>query len=107
MKVTLLQSIFGNNCFGIRIDEVVYHTSKTISKILNLDVDTYNQILIDKIIKHHNYDIIKDFCTIPNHAKNLSFNLNNVSKEVYINRFKEVFNKELILLALGSEISDY
>ena len=102
MKITLLESYFGNFCFGIRIKENVYHTSERISKVLNLDLDTYNHLLVKKVIQHRSYYISNNPFPIPNHDKHLTFDLNNISKETYIERFKNTFNKELILLVLGN-----
>lgn len=72
-------------------------TSKGISKLFDLDVNTYNKLLIDKVIQHNKYSINPD-------TKDLLFVLNNTSEEVYLNRFKEIFTNQLTLIYLGGGV---
>lgn len=99
MEIELTKLLTGECYFEITIGDDVYSTSEEISEILNLDLDTYNRILANKIVRHKNYvmcmngsiDVYKD----------LVFDLCNIPEETYIDRFKETFTEQLTLLALG------
>lgn len=95
--------------FSILINEQLFDTSKKISKLLNLDIDLYNKILIEKVIKYNSYFTGYSILE-PTKSKDLVFSLNNPptektlikqSKETYITRFKETFTNQLTLLSLG------
>ena len=79
--------------FSIFISDAAFYTSKNIANLFNLDIDYYNNLVIDKVIKHEDF-------TIDEYTNDLAFKHNNISKEIYINRFKEVFADQLTLLAL-------
>lgn len=94
MKIDLTEFGINRNYFCISIGNRDVYSGKSISKLLNLDVDTFNQILIDKVVKHKNYYIYRL-------SKDIEFDLCNVSKEIYIERFKNIFTEQLTLLTLG------
>lgn len=86
--------------FYITIDKnVIAATSFKISKHFGLDIDIYNDILAKKVIQHG------DFLISPGNgsvfSKDIAFALHNISAETYVERFKEVFCKELTMLALS------
>lgn len=67
-------------------------TSSSISRLLNIPLDIYNKLLIEKVIQHnlcetHMFD-------------DVTFDLYGTPKEIYLSRFKEVFAEQLTLLAL-------
>lgn len=78
-------------------------TSFKIAKIFNLEIDTYNKILIEKVIKHDRYLIAPDNNESV-FSKDLTFELLYDSLKTYIERFKEIFAKELVLLALSDTL---
>ena len=79
--------------FAISTENNSAHTSKSISKLLNLDIEIYNKILVEKVVKHNRYTIDK--------YNDLSFDSNGILKETYIERFKNTFVDQLTTLALG------
>lgn len=99
MEIKLTEFSFGLCCFKLDTETVSYFTSESISKLLNLDTDLYNKLLIEKVIKHDDYKI-NDRRLFPSCTKHLSFQLNDIPKEIYIERFKEAFADQLILLTL-------
>lgn len=84
--------------FSLNKEGATYETSACISELFNINIDDYNKILIEKVIQHNLY-----FTNIATSQKgdDIVFKLNDISKEVYIERFKNTFNKELTLLILG------
>ena len=93
MKIEIEMTI-KKHCYFCITDNFSAATSKEFADLFNLDTNTYNKLLTDKVIKHSNY-------TIDVYNKDLMFDLNNISKEIYIERFKDTFSNELTLLALG------
>lgn len=92
-----LSSFYDNEAyFEITTEEGVFYTSKMISNLLNLNLTTYNRLLIEKVIKHEDF-------AIDQYTKDVSFMINNIPKETYIERFKDIFIKEITLLTLGGE----
>lgn len=85
--------------FEIISKKSILNSSGEIADFLNLDVDIYNNLLIDKVIRHDKYSIDPD-------GRDLVFCLKNVSIEIYIERFKETFINELTLATLGGETLD-
>lgn len=81
------------NYFTLLIDNEDFHNSESIADIFNLNVDTFNKLLIEKVIKHSYY-------TISKHHKDFEFSLCGKSKEIYIKCFKEAFAEQLILFIL-------
>lgn len=76
--------------------------SKSISNFLGLDIDTYNERLIKKVISHVHYDISE--CNKESEFyKDIIFEEHFDFKHNYIERFKKEFEKELILATLGGE----
>lgn len=57
MNVTAILTYDGSMCFTIVHDHAAYVNSLEISKLLGLDVNVYNKILIEKVIKHDQYQI--------------------------------------------------
>lgn len=100
MEINLLKFLGKEAYFEIITNEIYCSTSREISNVFNMNIDDYNEILINEVIKHDRYrpcDIADEF----NLRKDLIFKLNNTPEEVYINRFKEVFINQLTSLALG------
>lgn len=95
MTIDLVQYLSNKNYFIISINNDDYYSSESISELLNLDLDLYNNLLINKVVKHPSYAIGGGT------HKDLEFNSNSISRETYINRFKEAFSDQLILLTLG------
>lgn len=105
-----LSNLIGNtHNFLISTKNRGYTTSGSIANLLNLDVDTYNDRLIREVIQHPcfknvfaaNFPFLKAKLD-----RNIVFYLNDVPKETYIERFKEVFVEQLTLLELGGIIND-
>ena len=82
------------NYFEVHAQGGVTYTSKGISKLLNLDTDLYNKLLVEKVIKHDHY-------TKSDYYNDYEFDLYNTPEEVYVERFKETFLNELTTLVLG------
>lgn len=101
MKIALSQLLSQNfedeAYFEIIYSKELLNLSEEIAKFFNLDVDFYNQLLIDKIIKHNKY-------AIDSATKDLTFDLNNISEETYLNRFEEAFIDKLTLISLGGDL---
>lgn len=77
----------------ITSNKVSCSTSSSISRLFNIPLEVYNNLLINKVIKHDLYEI---------HTFNdITFDLCDISKEIYLNRFKETFSDQLTLLILG------
>lgn len=99
MKINLFTFDTNKAYFEVSTEYNPAYTSRSISNLFDLDLDTYNKILIDKVIQHNFYDLDK-------FDKDLTFSHNDIPKEIYIERFKDTFNKELIMLALGGNWND-
>lgn len=100
-----LQNLGGNNYgFLITTEKNAYTTSSSIAKLLNLDADIYNEILIKKVIQHSFYEN-SNFSSFPyfgtDSDKNIVFYLHGIDERTYFERFKEVFAKQLTIAALG------
>lgn len=76
-----------------------YDDSEHISEMFGLNIDEYNKILIEKVIQHDHYRIEENFNNIL--YKDVTFKKNGICDTIYLERFKEVFSKELVLLQLG------
>lgn len=85
--------------FVIILNDIMFYSSSAIAKLLNLSVSNYNDILVKEVIKHKYYNIRG---TSPHLCLflNLTFHLDNISKDIYIERFKETFADKLTLLNL-------
>ena len=94
MKINLF--IFGDEevYFEVSTKNDAAYTSRSISELFNINVDLNNQLVVDKVVKHKNYYIYRL-------SKDIEFDLCNVSKEIYIERFKNIFTEQLTLLTLG------
>lgn len=101
MDITVLPVYDGNMYFAMAYDCVAYVSSSEIAKLLNLDVDEYNEILINKVVKHKQYRILKSNDLIS--SQDLTFDPLETCKEIYINRFKEAFAAQLMVLKLTGE----
>lgn len=100
-----LQDLGGNtHGFVIFNGKYAYTTSRSIAALFNLDTDTYNDILIKKVIKHSFYEN-SNFSSFPyfetDSDKNIVFYLHGIDERTYFERFKEVFAKQLTIAALG------
>lgn len=94
MEIKIVQYKASRSYFEMHIHGGVVYTSKGISKLLNLDIDLYNKLLVEKVIKHNHYIKSK-------YHNDFEFSLNNIPEEIYIERFKETFINQLILVYLG------
>lgn len=94
LEINLLHCYGEQAYFTIYLNGPLIYSSGGIASFLNLNTDTYNNILIEKVIKHNDY-------TISNKNKDLIFKHLNAPKETYIERFKDTFANQLTLLALG------
>lgn len=82
--------------FNIEHNGNYYSNSEEISEFLNLPLDTYNQLLIDKVIKHSNYTITDES---DYNSCDMLFTRKSISDEIYIDRFKETFVPQLVLFS--------
>lgn len=89
-------------CFSLYMKDKNYYTSYEISKQLGLNVNTYNKILVEQVIKHGIYSLNKE-AQIISLINDLSFSLNKVKPDIYIERFKNTFARELMLFSLGGD----
>ena len=96
MKIRLSEMTEGQYYFIVTANFTAC-TSGGFSILFNIDVDIFNQLLIDKVIKHKNYLIERD-------NKDMYFTLNGLPKETYIERFKDAFTNELTLISLGGDL---
>lgn len=78
--------------------KIVRNTSELISKALGLDIIHYDEILINKVIQHKHYRIENNEIF---GKGDVFFYDEGLRKEVYVERFKEVFLEELTVLALN------
>lgn len=101
MKIELVNYTNVENWFKIVIDGKEISSCRCIAKLFNLDIDTYNKLLIEKVIQHDSY-----YETDFGEEDDFEFGLNNIPKEVYVERFKETFLEELTTLALGGISND-
>lgn len=100
VEVEIEQSSLYLVYFHLVIDgTIVGSTSARMADILKLDLDTYNKILIEEVIQHSYYKISPSG-HVPL-SKDIIFELNDESKETYINRFKEAFAKELVFVSFS------
>lgn len=78
-------------------------TSPTISKLLNISLEEYENRVINNVIKHKNTEVIfaSDF-----NKRNVAFKEDDVPEENYVDRFKEEFAEELTLIVLGGDEDD-
>lgn len=78
----------------------VYDTSKSISKLFDMELDEYNDLVIDKVIGSANYTI---GYLNTNKESDIYHDLmfeDKKSKKFYVDKFKEVFAPQLILLTI-------
>lgn len=103
MKVDLIKLFTGDLYFEVVSSKSVCSTSNNIANLFNLDVDKYNDLLINEVIKHSNYKTNRSVNSFVFNTSTIDivFHLNDVPKEIYIERFKETFFNELTLLTLG------
>lgn len=109
MKFEIEVSTFGQSKFYFSLKEkekgmtIKYiDSSKSISNFLNLDVDTYNDRLIRKVIQHPNLEV-SESTKDDELYKDIIFDKEDHDRRVYIERFKKEFENELILATLGGE----
>lgn len=93
LKIEVWNS-FAEAFFVLEWNSNMYHTSESISKLLNLEMSEYNNLLIEKVIIHDNYfrGTISD---------DISFDAKNISEKVYQKRFEKTFEPYIMLLKLG------
>lgn len=104
MRIILIEECSDNYyCFSINGRKDFIFTSRKMSEAFEMLEKTYVENLIDKVIKHNDYILCENNC---GRVYNIIFKLNNTPKEVYIERFKNVFMKELTNLILGGFIND-
>lgn len=103
MKLDLID-MEGESYFSLTINEVTsYGASELISQALGLNIDKYNEILIEKVIQHEDYRVEENIYDIL--YKDVTFKKNLIPNSVYLKRFKEAFHKELILFQFGGELN--
>lgn len=99
MEVKLID-VDGESYFSVIVDEVTsFGVSEFISKAFGLNIDEYNKLLINEVIKHNDYEIEQN--TYDVFYKNVTFKKNSIPDVVYLKRFRDIFVKELTLLSLG------
>lgn len=99
LKIDLMATDGSKVYFSMMNSGNYFGTSKDIANSFNLPVDTYNDILINKVIRHSDYEVNLSEDSI--FHKDVVFRLDGIDFEIYIKRFKEVFHSQLILLTLG------
>lgn len=89
-------------CFVVDFGMEDCDTSKAIADLFKMSVDNYNEILINKVIKHDKYRVetFTDMYKV-SYVRDVTFVLNGTLESVYVNRFKEAFAPQLTLLTLG------
>lgn len=80
----------------------LYDTSKSIADAFCMDIDEYNNIIINKIIAPAKYTIRNSKINKGFYShKDLAFTMEK-SRQFYIDKFKEVFAPQLMLLTIES-----
>lgn len=99
LKVDLIENRLDKHySFFVDTGERILYDSYKLAKAFNLSRLGFANILIDEVIKHSKFIFYND---IDGEIVDVTFKLNNLSKEVYIERFKETFTEQLMLLVLG------
>lgn len=75
-------------------------TSTDIAEKFSIPLEEYEKRVINKVLKHKNAKVI---FTLDFSKRNVVFENDNTPEEYYVERFKEEFSKELILLELSEE----
>lgn len=104
LKIEINMTFKEHYCFWIIDGANEYYTSFGISSLFDMSVYEFNKIMIEKVIQHNNYliaDKKDEFLD-----NDLIFNLkNNKGEEVpfkkYMDRFKETFAPQLMMVSLG------
>lgn len=109
LKIKLNMTLQEYYCFWITDGMSEHYTSFGISNLFNMNIDEFNKIVINEVIKHSNYLIVdkKDEFF----DKDLIFNLEDdegeeVLLERYMERFKETFAPQLMLIKIGGFEND-
>lgn len=102
MKYDVHLNIVNSNVYFVisNSTNVYASTSYEIATLLGLDTKTYNKILVEKVIQHDRH--YNEF-VYANDEEDVTFHSNGNVAAIYVKRFKETFEKELILLELGGE----
>lgn len=102
MVISLVNLYSGYLYMNIQFNNAIHNTSKSIAELLGLPIDAYNDILIKKVIQHDKFRA--DFLKGKYEEKfiDVVFCINNISTKVYVDRFKEAFADQLILLTLSN-----
>lgn len=99
MKVKLIKYDYDSDYYSFFIskyDDLPVPTSYSIASSFGLSTKVFVDILIDKVIKHNDITFERSANGV---IYNVIFKLNNTPKDVYIERFKNFFVKELTLLS--------
>lgn len=75
-------------------------TSTDIAEKFSIPLEEYEKRVINKVLKHKNAKVI---FTLDFSKRNVVFENDNTPEEYYVERFKEEFSEELILLELSEE----
>lgn len=105
MEISLMKTFKRSMRFCLKTYPIESCTSKNISSLFGMDVMDYNRKLLAEVIQHKECFIgaaIHD-----NHFScDLTFRLSRVREEVYINRFKEVFAPQLMLVVMEGGVNE-
>ena len=99
MKV-IVSLIEGKQRFFIINNKQFLLTTPDISKCFNISLEEYENRIINNVVRHRDVEVTfaSDFS-----RRNVAYKENNISEEVYVERYKEEFAKELILLMLSEK----
>lgn len=81
-------------------NKTFYDTSVIILDLLDIDLNEYNEKVINEVIKSKNYSIYNGASLGKRLYKDLTFK-SDKEEEIYIERFKDTFVKELTLLSMS------
>lgn len=103
IQISLVKLGDGSNYFSLKdTNELImsYNSCRQISNFFNVPTKDYNDTLIDKVIQHNNYEVY-GCVAYGEKCVDITFQLNSIPKETYIERFKEAFAPQLTLFSLG------
>lgn len=103
MDIHLVRTMKEMVCFSLETRSDIDNTCQRISKKLNLPIEAYNKKLIEKVIKHDEYIIVDDDPSASFYL-DIVFPLSGKKSSTYIERFKDEFANELILLKMEEGI---
>lgn len=99
MEIKLTRTMGKMACFSLHFGNDAFHTSGAISRKFGLHIEAYNKRLIEKVIQRDEYKIVNDD-PVQAFYLDIVFPLSNKRIGTYVNKFKEEFANELILLKM-------